>query len=97
METVFPMKGHQWLEHEVEIAGENYFYRQCRLCRHVFVRLAYEEKWRAAVVGVSRFMLLDEITDALWSSEECSGIRTAKLMNDFLAASPKNRNVKAAG
>jgi hypothetical protein len=79
METKLPMNGHQWSEHEIEIAGQNYFYRHCRLCRRNFVRLAEEERWRAATLGLSRFTLLDEITDALWSSGECPGIGTAKL------------------
>jgi hypothetical protein len=71
MESKPSRNGHQWSEHEIEIAGQNYFYRRCSLCRRNFVRMAEEERWRAANIGLARFTLLDETTDALWSSEEC--------------------------
>ena len=59
MEGKLSTNGHQWSEREVEIAGQNYFYRCCSLC------------WRAATIRLARFTLLDEITDAAWSSENC--------------------------
>lgn len=71
MESKVSTNGHQWSEHEVEIAGQNYFYRCCRLCGRNFVRMAEEECWRAATIGLARFKLLDEITDAVWSAEKC--------------------------
>jgi hypothetical protein len=83
MENRLSTNGHEWSEHEIQVAGQNYFYRQCRLCRQEFVRTTEKERWRAAIVGVSRLTVLDEITNALWSSEECPGIRTARLINTF--------------
>jgi hypothetical protein len=55
------------------------------------VRLAEEEQWRAAGVRAFSFNLLDEDTDALWSSETCSGIGTPKFMDDLVESrrSPK--------
>jgi hypothetical protein len=96
METQLSMHGHQWSEREIEIAGQTYSHRQCRLCRRNFVRLAEEEQWRAASVGVLRFNLLDEVTDALWSSEMCPGIGTAKLMDDLVDSrrSPKRTSAR---
>jgi len=83
METRLSTKGHKWSEHGIQIAGQDYFYRLCRLCRHEFVRTTEKEQWRAAIVDVSRLTVLDEVTNAFWSSEECPGIRTARLMNVF--------------
>jgi hypothetical protein len=73
MESKLSTKGHLWSEHELEIAGQNYFYRCCSLCGRNFVRMAEEERWRAATIALARFTLIDDITDAAWSSEKCPG------------------------
>jgi hypothetical protein len=71
------LHSHLWsdgaLPHRIEQEGKTILHQRCIHCGRDFAREMYDDRWRAAHVGLLEIVFLADSVNDIWLTEKCPG------------------------